>query len=171
MLRNKNNQSIIYCVSYIWITYLMEFCTSSHFIYNTLQVNVLHTFLSVKQSSPAIPWVRNIPPCTRSSDTSSVPPPRSTTSTVFSSGLVWRPYAKAAAVGSLMTRHTSSPTVQSLYSNKCKKFGKDLTDFCGCTFMRYLLQRKICFHIKLNSKLLHIKIFLTLQKLLWLFLN
>mmetsp|Transcript_254 Transcript_254/g.628 ORF Transcript_254/g.628 Transcript_254/m.628 type:complete len:364 (-) Transcript_254:17-1108(-) len=45
------------------------------------------------------------------SDTSKVPPPRSNTSTVFSPSVLSRPYAIAAAVGSLMIRITLRPAM------------------------------------------------------------
>jgi len=44
-------------------------------------------------------------------DTSKVPPPRSNTRIVWSAPSLSRPYASAAAVGSLMIRNTSRPAI------------------------------------------------------------
>lgn len=58
----------------------------------------------------------NTPPSMQSTLTSNVPPPRSKITTLDplmaeSSFLPWRPYASAAAVGSLMIRRTSRPWI------------------------------------------------------------
>mmetsp|Transcript_1451 Transcript_1451/g.3598 ORF Transcript_1451/g.3598 Transcript_1451/m.3598 type:complete len:214 (-) Transcript_1451:539-1180(-) len=57
--------------------------------------------------SPLVAITSRMPESMLRTDTSSVPPPRSNTSTVCTSSLLSRPYAIAAAVGSLMMRATS----------------------------------------------------------------
>mmetsp|Transcript_3865 Transcript_3865/g.11181 ORF Transcript_3865/g.11181 Transcript_3865/m.11181 type:complete len:449 (+) Transcript_3865:782-2128(+) len=71
--------------------------------------------------SPAVDSTSNTPSPTSRTDTSKVPPPRSNTrivSLVFRS----RPYAREAAVGSLMMRSTSSPAMRpaSLVACRCE---------------------------------------------------
>ena len=61
--------------------------------------------------SPEVDFTSNTPSASSSTDTSNVPPPRSKTSTVRSPSLS-RPYASAAAVGSLMIRSTFSPAIR-----------------------------------------------------------
>ena len=53
--------------------------------------------------------VTNMPPCMASKDTSRVPPPKSTTIILYTPFILCRPYARAAAVGSLITLYTSKP--------------------------------------------------------------
>ncbi len=60
--------------------------------------------------SPCVAFTSKTPSPISSSDTSNVPPPRSNTKTV-SSFFLSSPYARAAAVGSLMMRRTSSPAI------------------------------------------------------------
>mmetsp|Transcript_32311 Transcript_32311/g.55892 ORF Transcript_32311/g.55892 Transcript_32311/m.55892 type:complete len:210 (+) Transcript_32311:1166-1795(+) len=63
--------------------------------------------------SPFVALTSKIPPSIVSSVTSNVPPPRSKISTLRSrpSSTLSRPYAMAAAVGSLMMRSTSRPAI------------------------------------------------------------
>ena len=61
--------------------------------------------------SPEVDLTSNTPSPSSSTDTSKVPPPRSNTRMVWSDSSLSRPYAKAAAVGSLMMRNTSSPAI------------------------------------------------------------
>ena len=60
--------------------------------------------------SPFVLLTSNTPSPSSSTDTSKVPPPRSKTA-IFSSFLLSRPYANAAAVGSLIIRFTSRPAI------------------------------------------------------------
>mmetsp|Transcript_26646 Transcript_26646/g.53133 ORF Transcript_26646/g.53133 Transcript_26646/m.53133 type:complete len:269 (-) Transcript_26646:662-1468(-) len=60
--------------------------------------------------SPFVDLTSNTPPEISRMDTSKVPPPRSKTTTVCPSALSM-PYARAAAVGSLMMRRTSRPAI------------------------------------------------------------
>mmetsp|Transcript_11652 Transcript_11652/g.49029 ORF Transcript_11652/g.49029 Transcript_11652/m.49029 type:complete len:471 (+) Transcript_11652:469-1881(+) len=72
--------------------------------------------------SPEVAITENTPSSMDSSDTSKVPPPRSKTSTFCETPLALsRPYASAAAVGSLMTRSTSRPAMvpASLVRRRC----------------------------------------------------
>mmetsp|Transcript_33364 Transcript_33364/g.53785 ORF Transcript_33364/g.53785 Transcript_33364/m.53785 type:complete len:218 (+) Transcript_33364:1077-1730(+) len=70
-----------------------------------------------RRVSPPVAFTSKMPPSIRSTDTSKVPPPKSKMSTFapsvapFSPVLSSSPYAIAAAVGSLMTRTTSSPAM------------------------------------------------------------
>ena len=59
---------------------------------------------------PAVDFTSNTPSPSSSTDTSNVPPPRSNTRIVTSWSFS-RPYASAAAVGSLMMRRTSRPAI------------------------------------------------------------
>mmetsp|Transcript_10216 Transcript_10216/g.34732 ORF Transcript_10216/g.34732 Transcript_10216/m.34732 type:complete len:209 (+) Transcript_10216:1159-1785(+) len=61
--------------------------------------------------SPAVETTSSTPVSMFRMDTSNVPPPRSKTRTVCTSSLESRPYAMAAAVGSLMMRATSRPAM------------------------------------------------------------
>merc|ERR1719378_1471223 len=65
--------------------------------------------------SPAVDFTSKMPSSMVSSDTSKVPPPRSKIITFFSAGpeldFLSRPYAIAAAVGSLMMRSTFRPAI------------------------------------------------------------
>ena len=66
--------------------------------------------------SPAVALTSKMPPSMDSSETSNVPPPRSNTSTfamflLSPSRFLSRPYATAAAVGSLMMRRTVKPAI------------------------------------------------------------
>jgi len=76
--------------------------------------------------SPAVALTSKIPSSIDSSETSNVPPPRSKMSTFFSPvtpcDFLSRPYAIAAAVGSLMMRSTSSPAIApaSLVAWRCE---------------------------------------------------
>mmetsp|Transcript_7679 Transcript_7679/g.23453 ORF Transcript_7679/g.23453 Transcript_7679/m.23453 type:complete len:313 (+) Transcript_7679:933-1871(+) len=72
--------------------------------------------------SPEVASTLNTPSSIVSSDTSKVPPPRSNTSTFCDRPLALsRPYASAAAVGSLITRSTSRPAMvpASLVRRRC----------------------------------------------------
>mmetsp|Transcript_37172 Transcript_37172/g.84198 ORF Transcript_37172/g.84198 Transcript_37172/m.84198 type:complete len:282 (-) Transcript_37172:657-1502(-) len=60
--------------------------------------------------SPFVALTSKTPPEISSTDTSKVPPPKSYTATTWPSFLS-RPYASAAAVGSLMIRSTSRPAI------------------------------------------------------------
>ena len=62
--------------------------------------------------SPAVALTSKIPPSMFSTETSNVPPPRSKMSTFISSSLfLSRPYAIAAAVGSLIIRRQFRPAI------------------------------------------------------------
>ena len=61
--------------------------------------------------SPAVAFTSKMPSSIDSSDTSKVPPPRSKIRMFFSPPFWSRPYAIAAAVGSLMIRITFSPAI------------------------------------------------------------
>ena len=61
--------------------------------------------------SPAVAFTSKMPSSIVSSDTSNVPPPRSKISTLRSPPFLSRPYAIAAAVGSLMMRRTFRPQI------------------------------------------------------------
>mmetsp|Transcript_5499 Transcript_5499/g.10460 ORF Transcript_5499/g.10460 Transcript_5499/m.10460 type:complete len:222 (-) Transcript_5499:6-671(-) len=61
--------------------------------------------------SPLVDFTSNTPPEISRMDTSNVPPPRSNTAMSSPSADFSMPYAKAAAVGSLMMRCTSSPAI------------------------------------------------------------
>ena len=61
--------------------------------------------------SPCVLFTSNTPSPISKTLTSKVPPPRSNTKTVSSSPPLSRPYAKAAAVGSLIIRNTSRPAI------------------------------------------------------------
>ena len=63
--------------------------------------------------SPPVAFTSKIPPSSVRIDTSCVPPPQSNTKMFFSclSSVLSRPYAIAAAVGSLMILRTSSPAI------------------------------------------------------------
>ncbi|CCJ29221.1 unnamed protein product [Pneumocystis jirovecii] len=75
--------------------YLKDYCR------NLLLLNVYH------QQWPSI-----TPPCIVNNDTSNVPPPKSKIRTFFSlSDFESRPYAIAAAVGSLIIRRTFKPAI------------------------------------------------------------
>ena len=99
------------------------------------------------QSSPpsfVSPWVAltsNTPSPISSSDTSKVPPPRSKTRTVWSASLLSRPYASAAAVGSLMIRSTSRPAIcpASLVAWRCasSKYAGTVITACVTVSPRY----------------------------------
>mmetsp|Transcript_44553 Transcript_44553/g.69669 ORF Transcript_44553/g.69669 Transcript_44553/m.69669 type:complete len:241 (+) Transcript_44553:567-1289(+) len=60
-------------------------------------------------SSPSLASTSTLPSLTKSTETSSVPPPKSYTRMWCTSGLRCSPYASAAAVGSSSTRITRSP--------------------------------------------------------------
>mmetsp|Transcript_54317 Transcript_54317/g.118414 ORF Transcript_54317/g.118414 Transcript_54317/m.118414 type:complete len:262 (-) Transcript_54317:567-1352(-) len=60
--------------------------------------------------SPLVAFTSNTPPLISRMEISKVPPPRSNTAMTLPSALS-RPYAKAAAVGSLMIRITSRPAI------------------------------------------------------------
>mmetsp|Transcript_4680 Transcript_4680/g.6924 ORF Transcript_4680/g.6924 Transcript_4680/m.6924 type:complete len:223 (+) Transcript_4680:1006-1674(+) len=62
--------------------------------------------------SPAVAFTSKMPSSMVRSDTSKVPPPRSKIRTFFSSPFLSRPYAMAAAVGSLMMRRTLRPAIE-----------------------------------------------------------
>ena len=74
--------------------------------------------------SPAVALTSKMPPSIVSSVTSNVPPPRSKMSTLRSPSCVMRsrPYAMAAAVGSLMMRCTSRPAIvpASFVARRCE---------------------------------------------------
>ena len=61
--------------------------------------------------SPLVALTSKTPPSIVSSVTSKVPPPRSKTRMFSSLSFLSRPYAMAAAVGSLMTRSTVRPAM------------------------------------------------------------
>ena len=62
--------------------------------------------------SPPVAFTSNIPSSILSNETSCVPPPQSNISTFLLSELFFcRPYAIAAAVGSLITRRTFRPAI------------------------------------------------------------
>ncbi len=60
--------------------------------------------------SPLVDFTSKTPSASSSTEMSYVPPPRSNTA-IFSSFFLSRPYASAAAVGSLMMRSTSRPAI------------------------------------------------------------
>mmetsp|Transcript_15666 Transcript_15666/g.48501 ORF Transcript_15666/g.48501 Transcript_15666/m.48501 type:complete len:520 (-) Transcript_15666:374-1933(-) len=62
--------------------------------------------------SPLVDLTSKTPPLISKMDTSNVPPPRSKTATSLPSSALSRPYASAAAVGSLMIRKTSNPAMR-----------------------------------------------------------
>ena len=63
--------------------------------------------------SPAVAFTSKMPSSIVSSETSKVPPPRSKMSTLRSAAaFLSRPYAMAAAVGSLMMRSTLRPAIE-----------------------------------------------------------
>ena len=62
--------------------------------------------------SPFVALTSNTPDEISRMDTSNVPPPRSYTATILPSPDLSRPYASAAAVGSLMMRFTSRPAMR-----------------------------------------------------------
>mmetsp|Transcript_27244 Transcript_27244/g.83981 ORF Transcript_27244/g.83981 Transcript_27244/m.83981 type:complete len:223 (+) Transcript_27244:1255-1923(+) len=62
--------------------------------------------------SPAVALTSKMPSSIVRSETSNVPPPRSKTATSLPSSALSRPYASAAAVGSLMIRKTSNPAMR-----------------------------------------------------------
>ena len=64
-----------------------------------------------KWVSPAVAFTSKMPSSMVSRDTSNVPPPRSKMSTLCSPPFLSRPYAIAAAVGSLMMRSTLRPAI------------------------------------------------------------
>mmetsp|Transcript_12628 Transcript_12628/g.31494 ORF Transcript_12628/g.31494 Transcript_12628/m.31494 type:complete len:266 (+) Transcript_12628:963-1760(+) len=73
--------------------------------------------------SPAVAFTSKMPSSIVSSETSNVPPPRSKMSTLRSADdCLSRPYAIAAAVGSLMMRSTLSPAMEpaSLVEARCE---------------------------------------------------
>mmetsp|Transcript_23059 Transcript_23059/g.77877 ORF Transcript_23059/g.77877 Transcript_23059/m.77877 type:complete len:213 (-) Transcript_23059:377-1015(-) len=72
--------------------------------------------------SPAVALTSKMPSSMVRSETSKVPPPRSKISTFFSSPFLSRPYAIAAAVGSLMMRRTLMPAIEpaSLVAWRCE---------------------------------------------------
>mmetsp|Transcript_3693 Transcript_3693/g.9155 ORF Transcript_3693/g.9155 Transcript_3693/m.9155 type:complete len:324 (+) Transcript_3693:217-1188(+) len=85
--------------------------------------------------SPLVAWTSNTPPSMVRRVTSKVPPPRSKTSTFFSpSPSLSRPYAIAAAVGSLMMRSTVRPAIwpASLVAWRCAslKYAGTVTTAC-----------------------------------------
>ncbi|CCW60164.1 unnamed protein product [Phytomonas sp. EM1] len=89
--------------------------------------------------SPAVAFTSKIPPSIVSSVTSNVPPPRSKMRTLcsWSPELLSRPYAMAAAVGSLMMRSTSSPAIAPASFVACrweslKYAGTVITAFFTC---------------------------------------
>jgi hypothetical protein len=61
--------------------------------------------------SPDEALTSNTPSNSSTRDTSNVPPPRSKIRNVFSSRLSWKPWAIAAAVGSLTMRSTFKPAI------------------------------------------------------------
>mmetsp|Transcript_21761 Transcript_21761/g.68166 ORF Transcript_21761/g.68166 Transcript_21761/m.68166 type:complete len:528 (+) Transcript_21761:810-2393(+) len=61
--------------------------------------------------SPFVDLTSKTPPEISRIETSKVPPPRSKTATSLPSSFLSMPYARAAAVGSLMMRRTSSPAI------------------------------------------------------------
>ena len=71
--------------------------------------------------SPCVLFTSNTPSPISSTDTSNVPPPRSNTKIVSSCDDLSRPYASAAAVGSLMMRNTFKPAIApaSLVAVRC----------------------------------------------------
>src|SRR5579859_7140991 len=71
--------------------------------------------------SPAVDFTSKTPPPSSSTDTSNVPPPRSKTRIVWSTPSLSRPYASAAAVGSLMIRSTLRPAIlpASFVASRC----------------------------------------------------
>ena len=115
---------VTHCAKWYWQPTAF-YCTlnigTSHYILFKLfghsQLNTLYRYNAHAQwwtvLWPAIARVRNMPPCMSSSDTSSVPPPTSTTRTSRAVDFSCRPYANAAAVGSLMIRRTSKPATSS----------------------------------------------------------
>mmetsp|Transcript_17400 Transcript_17400/g.39763 ORF Transcript_17400/g.39763 Transcript_17400/m.39763 type:complete len:254 (-) Transcript_17400:860-1621(-) len=72
---------------------------------------------------PPVARTSKMPPSIASTDTSNVPPPRSNTSTLLSlpECSASKPYASAAAVGSLITRSTDMPAIApaSLVAARC----------------------------------------------------
>mmetsp|Transcript_11648 Transcript_11648/g.49008 ORF Transcript_11648/g.49008 Transcript_11648/m.49008 type:complete len:384 (-) Transcript_11648:508-1659(-) len=76
-------------------------------------------------SSPAVASTSKTPSPSSSTETSKVPPPRSNTSAVLRLSFApgeppCRPYASAAAVGSLMMRRTSSPAISPAERVPCR---------------------------------------------------
>ncbi len=71
--------------------------------------------------SPAVDFTSKTPSPSSSTDTSNVPPPRSKTRMVWSAPSLSRPYASAAAVGSLMMRSTLRPAIlpASFVASRC----------------------------------------------------
>src|SRR4051812_44818274 len=71
--------------------------------------------------SPFVDFTSKTPSPSSSTDTSNVPPPRSKTRIVWSAPSLSRPYASAAAVGSLMIRWTLSPAIlpASFVASRC----------------------------------------------------
>ena len=61
--------------------------------------------------SPSVDFTSNTPSPNSSTETSNVPPPKSNTAIFMSLPPLSTPYAKAAAVGSLMIRFTSKPAI------------------------------------------------------------
>ena len=62
--------------------------------------------------SPAVDNTSNTPSPNSRIDTSNVPPPRSNTKIFSSWSTLSKPYARAAAVGSLTIRSTSKPAIR-----------------------------------------------------------
>ena len=61
--------------------------------------------------SPAVAFTSKIPSSIFKSETSKVPPPKSKINTFLSLSTLSKPYAIAAAVGSLIILNTSSPAI------------------------------------------------------------
>ena len=74
-------------------------------------INKLSKSSPPKCVSPAVDLTSNIPSSIHISEISWVPPPQSTIRTYCSFGLLSRPYAIDAAVGSLIIRNTFNPAI------------------------------------------------------------
>ena len=103
-------------------TSLRSFCTARlspdmSLLYFFLKIFIMWCITTWSKSSPprcVSPFVAstsNTPLSIVSTVTSKVPPPRSNTRMFFSPSFLSRPYAMAAAVGSLMIRCTAKPAI------------------------------------------------------------